>query len=83
MWTPTEFNSTENEFGAVVNYWCKSAYSFKDAFVENPLTEEITYKQTECLKSKDWYPPFDDCIGRFQQYRFEGILAQRKHGKPA
>lgn len=72
-WSEIEFNSTSNEFGAVVSYWCKSNFSFglfdtndeqmTDADGKKLFEDEDSIKLSLCTEGKVWEPPLSDCLG--------------------
>ena len=55
-WDAT-FNSTDNEFHAVVTYKCKGGYAFEDS--NRDVNVE---KIARCIEAKVWEPPIQSCV---------------------
>ena len=65
-WDAVVFNSTDNEYLAVVEYDCLDGYAFEDELKEVEISERPKYtskpRQAYCSKSKDWIEPLGNCV---------------------
>ncbi|KAI0230936.1 hypothetical protein LSAT2_018689 [Lamellibrachia satsuma] len=57
LWSEAQFNSTDNNFLAVITYSCKAGSHFVD-HEEDPTLERTAL----CNITKEWMPPITDCV---------------------